>query len=196
MTVGKRNLIIGIVVAVIIATGGGIVAAILLDKETPQKKSKVKEVKKIYWPLTGEEVQLTEKDNKKVEKIISDSGISKEDAEIGVKERKISYRPISVKVENSPEARPQAGFNSADIIYETMVEGGETRFNMIFQSNFPERIGPVRSARLSDRYILPWYNGMLIYSGSNQEVSAALEEKGVTKFSSSSVYNILCERDP
>ena len=40
---------------------------------------------------------------------------------------------LAIKVENLPEARPQAGLQAADVIYEEPVEGGITRFIVIFQ---------------------------------------------------------------
>ncbi len=82
----------------------------------------------------------------------------------------LSKRPLSVKVENSPAARPQTGLNSADVAYETVTEGGITRFNLIFQSNVPEVVGPVRSARLSDLWIVPQYRGLFFYSGASESV--------------------------
>lgn len=81
-------------------------------------------------------------------------------------------RPLSIKVENSPDARPQTGLNSADIVYETVVEGGITRFNCIFQSKLPPIVGPVRSARLSDLWVVPQYHGLFFYSGDSASVSA------------------------
>jgi hypothetical protein len=72
------------------------------------------------------------------------------------------------------------GLNSADIIYETRVEGGISRFNCIFQSTIPDEVGPVRSARLSDAWIVPQYDALFYYSGSNSEVSARLNSADVT----------------
>jgi hypothetical protein len=91
----------------------------------------------------------------------------------------IKRRPLSIKIENSPQSWPQTGLNDADVVYETRVEGGMSRFNCIFQSNIPKEVGPVRSARLSDAWIVPQYNAMLYYSGSNSEVSARLKKVGV-----------------
>lgn len=56
-------------------------------------------------------------------------------------------RPIAVVVENHPDARPQSGLLHADIVYETLAEGGITRFLAIYQTKNPKEIGPVRSAR-------------------------------------------------
>ena len=44
---------------------------------------------------------------------------------------------LAVKVENAPEARPQASLNDADVVVEEPVEGGYTRFIAIFQCGTP-----------------------------------------------------------
>ena len=82
----------------------------------------------------------------------------------------VRRRPLSVKIENSSAARPQTGLNSADVVYETIAEGGITRFNCIFQSNVPKTLGPVRSARLSDMWIVPQYDGLFFFSGASGSV--------------------------
>lgn len=56
-------------------------------------------------------------------------------------------RPIAVTINNHPQARPHSGIGSADMVYELLVEGDATRYLAIFQSELPENIGPVRSAR-------------------------------------------------
>lgn len=58
-----------------------------------------------------------------------------------------SRYPIAVMIENHTEARPQYGFNSADLVFEALVEGGITRTMAIFWGKNAEEIGPVRSAR-------------------------------------------------
>ncbi len=86
----------------------------------------------------------------------------------------VSKRPLSVKIENSPEARPQSGLNSADVVYETVTEGGITRFNCIFQSTIPQTVGPVRSARFSDLWVVPQYRGLFFFSGASSTVNRAV----------------------
>jgi hypothetical protein len=83
-------------------------------------------------------------------------------------------RPISVKVDNASEARPQSGLASADVVYETLTEGGVTRFNAIFQSQLPKSVGPVRSARLSDASIVTQYHAILFSTGASSSVRKAL----------------------
>ena len=55
---------------------------------------------------------------------------------------------LSVKVENTPDARPQAGIDQADVVYEEEVEGNITRFLAIFNSTAPgdHRPGPLGAA--------------------------------------------------
>ncbi|HET7236255.1 MAG TPA: DUF3048 domain-containing protein [Actinomycetota bacterium] len=64
---------------------------------------------------------------------------------------KVPGRPaLAIKVENHPEARPQAALNDADIVVEEPVEGGYTRFIAIYQCDDAGRVGPVRSGRTTD----------------------------------------------
>lgn len=60
---------------------------------------------------------------------------------------KPNNRAISVMINNHPAARPQSGLTKADIVYEALAEGGVTRFLAVFQSEYPDMVGPVRSAR-------------------------------------------------
>lgn len=66
-------------------------------------------------------------------------------------------RALAVVIENHPDARPQSGYNEADIVYETLAEGGITRTLAIFQSKDSKEIGPVRSAR---DYFIEWLSGL------------------------------------
>ena len=58
-----------------------------------------------------------------------------------------SQVPFMAIIENDRLARPQYGISEADIMYETMAEGGIPRFMGLFQKNQPTVIGPIRSAR-------------------------------------------------
>ena len=56
-------------------------------------------------------------------------------------------RPIAVMIDNHNGAWPQAGLQQAYMVYEIIVEGGETRLMALFKGADLEKIGPVRSAR-------------------------------------------------
>jgi len=73
---------------------------------------------------------------------------------------------LAAKIDNTRPGRPQAGVRDADIVYAEQVEGGETRLMAVFSSHLPARIGPVRSARISDLHLLPQFGKpAFAYSG-------------------------------
>jgi hypothetical protein len=91
---------------------------------------------------------------------------------------KLARPLLIVKIDNAPKARPQAGINQADVVFEEAVEGGVTRFAALFHSSDPEPIGPVRSARSTDIHIAtPLNRPLFAYSGTNatfqQQVATA-----------------------
>lgn len=74
----------------------------------------------------------------------------KESKKVEAKEPQIfkgTDRPIAVMIDNHSDAWPQGGLNDAYIVYEIIVEGGETRLMPIFKGQDIEKIGPVRSSR-------------------------------------------------
>ncbi|MBQ9297806.1 MAG: DUF3048 domain-containing protein [Clostridia bacterium] len=56
-------------------------------------------------------------------------------------------RPIAVMIDNNKNAWPQSGLNDAYLVYEIIVEGGETRLMACFKGANLEKIGPIRSSR-------------------------------------------------
>jgi hypothetical protein len=57
-------------------------------------------------------------------------------------------RAIAVILDNfSPDARPQSGLQAASLVFETLAEGGITRFMGIYLEHDAPKIGPVRSTR-------------------------------------------------
>ena len=56
-------------------------------------------------------------------------------------------RAIAVMIDNHSGAWPQANLNKAYLVYEIVVEGGETRLMALFKGQDLEKIGPVRSSR-------------------------------------------------
>ncbi|WP_144704443.1 DUF3048 domain-containing protein [Fictibacillus phosphorivorans] len=87
----------------------------------------------------------------------------------------VDHRAVSVMVNNHPKARPQSGLHKADIVYEVLAEGELTRFLAIFQSEMPEVVGPVRSAR--DYYIelSRGYNALFVAHGFSPEAREILD---------------------
>lgn len=88
-----------------------------------------KDIKKEEVPIKTEEAYFSPYTGEKITKDIYDKV------------------PFMVIVENSKDARPQSGLVDADIVYETMAEGGIPRFIALYHKNDSKKIGPVRSAR-------------------------------------------------
>jgi hypothetical protein len=90
---------------------------------------------------------------------------------------------LTVKIENAPEARPQAGLNAADVVFEEQVEGGLTRFLTIFHSTDSDLVGPIRSLRPTDPDVVRPFGGLFAYSGGTKKFigqlhSTALQDIG------------------
>lgn len=87
---------------------------------------------------------------------------------------------LAVKIDNATAARPHAGLEKADLVYEEPVEGGITRFIAIFHSRNASTVGPVRSARLTDIDVLEQYGRVpLAYSGAAGYVLRAISRSRV-----------------
>jgi hypothetical protein len=73
---------------------------------------------------------------------------------------------VAVKIDNTAAGRPQAGLDSADVVYVEQVEGGLTRLVAVYASRRPRRVEPVRSVRNSDPELLAQYGRVaLAFSG-------------------------------
>jgi hypothetical protein len=76
-------------------------------------------------------------------------------------------KPLLIKIDNAPAARPHYSINQADMVFEIIVEGGVTRLAAVFHAQDPAQIGSVRSARLVDRTLTQMVRGALVYSGTS-----------------------------
>ena len=86
---------------------------------------------------------------------------------------------LSVKVDNAPKARPQAGLDVADLVFEEVVEGGVTRFIAVFHSAAPDEAGPVRSVRPMDPKIVSALGGLVAHSGGIPEYVSLMRKAPV-----------------
>lgn len=102
------------------------------------EKPKPKPVTKYYSPLTG--------------KVVANEAATKQ--------------PVTgVMIENSPDARPQSGLKDSGVVFEAIAEGGITRFMVLYQTEKPQMIGPVRSLRLYDVDWLAAFNSSIAHVG-------------------------------
>jgi hypothetical protein len=78
---------------------------------------------------------------------------------------------VVVKIDDTNEAHPQVGIDKADLIYIEQVEGGLVRLAAIFSTEIPAKIGPVRSARISDIDLMSQFGKVaFFYSGAQSKL--------------------------
>ena len=121
------------------------------QSKTTKTETSVNTPQKYFSPYTGEEVKKEVLDN-------------------------IAVLAI---VENSVSARPQSGLNAADIVYETMAEGGTPRFMALFQKGNAEKVGPIRSARAYFLDISKEYNLPFAHCGGSAEALVEIKNKNL-----------------
>lgn len=60
---------------------------------------------------------------------------------------------LAVMLDDARAARPQSGFNAASVVYQSLADGYESRYLLLFQEGETKAIGPVRSARF---FLVQW----------------------------------------
>jgi hypothetical protein len=93
---------------------------------------------------------------------------------------------ITVKIDNRLEGHPKYGVDQADVVYEEVVEGGYTRLAAIFNSQAPDRVGPVRSVRKTDQSLVWPIRGIFAYSGGAPYAIASIDTAPVVRLDETS----------
>jgi hypothetical protein len=76
----------------------------------------------------------------------------------------LKRRPMLIQVSNLPRnIRPQWGLSLADNVFEYYTEEGSTRFAAIFYGNDASMVGPIRSGRFIDVYLVQGYKAMFAF---------------------------------
>ena len=75
--------------------------------------------------------------------------------------------PILVVIDNAQVARPQAGLQDADVVYEYISEYSISRFTLIYFNQPAGQMGPVRSCRMINPYLITQYDGIQMCSGAS-----------------------------
>ncbi|MCD6422172.1 DUF3048 domain-containing protein [bacterium] len=92
-----------------------------------------------------------------------------------VEKEKVDLRPFAVVIENHPASRPPAGLSKAGVVFESLTEGGITRF-LAFYDELPSKVGPIRSAR---PYFIDWaeeLSAFFLHCGGSEEALKELRE--------------------
>ncbi len=87
----------------------------------------------------------------------------------------LDRRPVMVKVSNfPPNGRPQFGLSFADLVFEYYIGEGMNRFSAIFYGQKPEKVGPIRSARLADVQLASMYQTIFAFASADTRVRNTL----------------------
>ena len=74
----------------------------------------------------------------------------------------LNRRPVMIKVSNYPRStRPHAGLSFADIVFDYYIGEGGNRFLALYYGQDSTQVGPIRSGRLVDRWLVRMYQGIL-----------------------------------
>jgi hypothetical protein len=104
---------------------------------------------------------------------------------------------LVVKIDDTRNARPQVGLEFADVVYIEQVEGGLTRLAAVFSSTIPARIGPVRSARISDIDLFAQYGRVAFaYSGAQQKLLPVIRSANLSDVGAMRRGPVFYETDP
>ncbi len=101
--------------------------------------------------------------------------------EEGYSKKLLKNRPVFVVVENHPDARPQWGLTSSDIVWEMVAEGGITRMMLMYadSSRIPEKVGPIRSARHYFVDLAEGFDGIFVHFGYSPMAKTQIENHKV-----------------
>ncbi len=101
--------------------------------------------------------------------------------EEGYNKKLLNNRPVFIVVENHPDARPQWGLTSSDIVWEMVAEGGITRMLLMYAdaSRIPEKVGPVRSARHYFVDLAEGFDGIFVHFGFSPYAKSQIANHGV-----------------
>lgn len=117
----KKTMILLVILAVLVIIAGGLLIYKIVTKERVEQTINVDTDFEEKGPLVVQEKQV---------QIFSGTD-----------------RPIAVMIDNHSGAWPQANLDKAYLVYEIVVEGGETRLMALFKGQDIDKIGPVRSSR-------------------------------------------------
>ncbi|MFC2949505.1 DUF3048 domain-containing protein [Virgibacillus sediminis] len=93
--------------------------------------------------------------------------------------RETDHRMVAVMINNHSKARPQSGLTDADMVFEILAEGNITRLLAIYQSELPEKIGPVRSAREYYFELAESYGALYVYHGAAGFINEMIASRGI-----------------
>lgn len=147
------------------------------EREEQAKKQKEEQEKREAEEKAKAEEQkrLEEEERKKPKSPLSGLSMS---------EDLTNRRSVGIMISNIEYALPHSGIESADVIYETLAEGGVTRLFALFHEFNNEKIGPIRSCR---HYFLDFaldHDSIYMHAGQSPQGELALKNLNISNLNS------------
>lgn len=114
----------------------------------------------------------------------------------------LERRPVSIKVNNYPRTnRPQWGLSLADIVFEYYHNNDLPRFHAIFYGFQAEMVGPIRSGRPFDNFLVKMYGSDFAFASADSRVlnrfkAAAYAERLIFLLDGKCPPDPVCRYDP
>lgn len=108
-----------------------------------------------------------------------------------MKEDLNNRRSVGIMISNISYALPQSGIEDADIIYETLAEGGVTRMFALFHEFDNKKIGPIRSCR---HYFLDFaldHDALYFHAGQSPQGELAIKNLKISAVNSISYLSLI-----
>ena len=125
----KKKIVIAVVISLIIIALGLILGYKIWKDQQAKKESEY---------ASNTDINTMEEENTVEEEVVEEKKVQIFQGE---------ERPIAVMIDNHSGAWPHIGLNKTYLVYEIIVEGGETRLMALFKNQDLDVIGPIRSSR-------------------------------------------------
>jgi len=174
MSLHRRNLILGILAAVLLLLAGATWLGVYWVMQTSATTTSI--------PVAPV-IQNTNIDPAPV--VVEPTEVARQTDGVLVEPAQAKLYPIAIMIENAAfgGVRPQSGLSFAQVVYEIVVEGGITRFMAVYAGNMPDVIGPVRSARPTYLEFASEYDALYGHAGGSPESLAAIAGLGMQDLS-------------
>ena len=138
-------------------------------------------------PQTEQQIVIVDRDESELNLLTGEDTLSEEAK---------GKRPVAVMVNNIKPAFPQYGVAQADIIFEVLVEGNQTRFMCLYgdYTQVP-KICSVRSARKYFPAISEGFDAIYVHWGMAEPIREYIDSLGLTRFDGNDDSNGLYGRD-
>ncbi|MGI6704447.1 MAG: DUF3048 domain-containing protein [Clostridia bacterium] len=171
----NKQMIIAIIVIVLVCATVTAVVTTLYNKPAAAPPDVALEGPDIREPAVTEEPEVPK------EQIFVDGVICPLGGEM-IERSDLYPRPVAVMLDNHPAARPQAGLEQAEVVYEILAEGNITRYMALFTHGTDQPVGPVRSARSYYIDKSMEYNAIYLHAGGSPQAWDDIERLKIPSF--------------